>query len=662
MAVAGAMDIVAFDFHVAEKQGGGWSFRCQADGRDSDEGVLDLDLTPGGQLWLAIDRIKKNTCVNDDLRFVGAELWQKLVSGEPGKFFLQRREEKRSSSYFHLRLNLPPALHQLPWETLYDQKTGFLVTNFQHSILRAPPAGIEMPAFEPRASGPLKVLLIIPERSKLPSIDHEVQNLQNIADESSQVVEIARLTGRVNSDQLNEHLTDQSWDVVHYIGHGDIDSEDQVTIRFYNEDGSELMMEAENFATHFTKAKVRLVLLNCCLGDSSSERRSLSGLGPFLIRKRVPSVVAMRYEIPDSAATKFSKFFYQQLLAQKTMGRVDLAVDYAREALYRNQQSTGTRSFVTPVLYLAPGWQRLFELEPLPGNRPPSPILSGSRPSAPVVSVPADLLQALKERRCIVVAGPSILTAGAVRSQPPPPGPCELAEFLANDPEDPYPNPDDLKLCECDRQWLSNQMLQWICGHRARDQRRGELIAAIQKTYDRVPLPESVRNIAEWRVPALFYTFFDGLLENACGSSRSSPTWQVFNSVPHKVSVPEDTSAMRMLVLVRGTVCEDDSLVLTDEDHERLWDQIAEMDRKLDAKVKRAKHCVLFLGVDPRDPLIHRLGQQILESGPNRKQGPTYFVCPSHTVTDNVYWSKYRVQWIHESLDAVLPLLTQSAQ
>jgi hypothetical protein len=380
------------------------------------------------------------------------------------------------------------------------------------------------------------------------------------------------------------------------------------------------------------------------------------------MRKQIPAVVAMRFEIRDTAASRFSKLFYQHLLGERTVGRVDLAVDYARNALYLNQQSTGIRSFITPVLYLAPGWGQVFQFEPppKPTTAPPPP----PPPPAPPVTLPAELVRALKERRCIVVADHHLLAAGALRSHPPPPGPRELAERLANDPADPYPQPEDLKLCDQGNTWLSDQLLQWVCAHRARNQRRGELIGVIQSTYEHALVPELMQAVAGWNLPALFYTFFDGLLERACEATGGAPAWQVFNRVPNRIkSLDEHTaSAPGILVLVRGTVREDGSLVLTEEDHEQLWNQIPRIDRKLDAEVKRANRCVLFLGTDPRDPLIHRLAQQILDSGQNRKQGPTYFVCPAHTATDEVYWSKYRVEWIHKDLEAVIPQLSGAAK
>jgi hypothetical protein len=186
-------------------------------------------------------------------------------------------------------------------------------------------------------------------------------------------------------------------------------------------------MPAEVFATLFNGRTVRLVVLNCCLGASPSAAGTLSGLGPYLMRSGVPAVVAMRYEVPDVVSVKFANEFYRNLLTGREPGRVDRAVERARLSVHLSQTETTVRGFVTPVLYLAPGRERLFApaVRPAETRRAPAPV--------PVrVKIPDDLLQALRERRCVPVLGPGLLALGAVRSEPPPPGPRDLARKLAD--------------------------------------------------------------------------------------------------------------------------------------------------------------------------------------------------------------------------------------
>ena len=128
----------------------------------------------------------------------------------------------------------------------------------------------------------------------------------------------------------------------------------------------------------------------------------------------MPAVVAMRYEIPDRVALRFADEFYRMLLTGPQPGRVDQAVESARSLIYGNEPGT-LRGFITPVLYLAEGHERLFVLAP--PSRSVAPVVTelGSAPRRDVI-LPDDLLDALRENRCIPVIGPGLFTAGR--------GPC----------------------------------------------------------------------------------------------------------------------------------------------------------------------------------------------------------------------------------------------
>src|SRR6185369_3486057 len=150
---------------------------------------------------------------------------------------------------------------------------------------------------------------------------------------------------------------------------------------------------------------VRLAVLNCCLGDFPSPKRNLSGLGPLLMQAGVPAVVAMRYEIPDTVAIRFSKVFYRALLDPKEPGRVDLAMEQARQSLFLNGRDGSLRGFITPVLHLAGGCEHLFHLQPAPEVAPPT-VPESSRPERAGASLlPAELVEALREGRCVPEIG-----------------------------------------------------------------------------------------------------------------------------------------------------------------------------------------------------------------------------------------------------------------
>src|SRR5262249_44719654 len=137
-----------------------------------------------------------------------------------------------------------------------------------------------------------------------------------------------------------------------------------------NTDNGDQWVNGEIFSTFFRGTVPRLVVLNCCYGGAEGSFRTLSGVGPFLLRAGVPAVVAMQYEIPDKVAIKFAENFYGELLDGRVPGRIDSALTAGRLALYQNQTKERPQSFVTPVLYLAAGHELILELSAAPKPEP----------------------------------------------------------------------------------------------------------------------------------------------------------------------------------------------------------------------------------------------------------------------------------------------------
>jgi CHAT domain-containing protein len=58
---------------------------------------------------------------------------------------------------------------------------------------------------------------------------------------------------------------------------------------------------------------LRLVVLNSCEGAKGSDTNIFSSTSSILMRRGVPAVVAMQYEITDRAAIEFSQVFYEDI-------------------------------------------------------------------------------------------------------------------------------------------------------------------------------------------------------------------------------------------------------------------------------------------------------------------------------------------------------------
>ncbi|MFL6293684.1 MAG: TIR domain-containing protein [Thermoanaerobaculia bacterium] len=612
-------------------------------------------------------------CSEDDLKEIGISLWTGLMTGsepgpaEPGRplrapvgelFEALKQESGASSARYLFRLSLPhPRLELLPWEALYfddyEGGAGFLACHPDYAVVRSPVAKLRAPSQPSPVHGQLRILAVIPEGSGL-DVDREWRQLNRAVEPIREQVHLERLDDRVTPDRLAETLKSAHWDVVHFIGHGQQMEGGRATVRLNSADADEpeKWIDGESFGNLFIGRDVRLVVLNCCQGATPSLQRRMSGLGPFLLRAGVPAIVAMRYEMPDVEAIRFSERLYQELLTGDAPGRVDLAVESARESLERNQSFGAARPFVTPVLFLA-GSEHLFALEP--ARRPAVVVVTPPPQPAAAPALPERLIRALRDGRCVPVVGPRVLTAGALRAGAPTADVRQLARTLAGSP---YSRERDFKLCEAAGDWMDALLLQWVCGLAKKRLELYELMQTIQDAYASCQPPAILSLMTEWSVPGVFYLHFDGLLEEAFAASRR-PVRVVYG-----VDEQVPTGTAPLLVHVRGSHRKAESIVLTEEDHEALWDRVGKMTPEITNLVRGHNgRSLLFLGVNPRDPLVRRLFSKLLEGWSDKLRGPIFFLCREEE-KDDPYWEAKchpsPFQWIEGELESFVPAVTRA--
>jgi tetratricopeptide (TPR) repeat protein len=105
--------------------------------------------------------------------------------------------------------------------------------------------------------------------------------------------------------------------------------------------------------------------LNSCEGARGSESDAFSSTAATLVRRGVPAVVAMQYEVTDRAAIEFSRDFYEALADSLP---VDAAVTEARAAVSMDS----ILEWGTPVLYMHSPDGRVFDvLAAAPREHPP---------------------------------------------------------------------------------------------------------------------------------------------------------------------------------------------------------------------------------------------------------------------------------------------------
>ncbi|HEX4964686.1 MAG TPA: CHAT domain-containing protein [Thermoanaerobaculia bacterium] len=620
---------------------------------------LDLDLADR-HLMEALDDVECGTCSKETLREVGARLWSALMAGAVGELFEAVRKEREDGVRYLLCLHVEDRpLDLLPWEALYedDPRGGarFLATHPAYAIVRTPLAG-EPPGEPPPLTGPLHVLAVIPSGSGL-DVTREVKNLEDCVARVSERVVLERLAGQVTPSRLRDKLRAGPWDVFHFIGHGQqSEKSGRTEVRLNSEEAldEDFWLDGETLADLFKGAGLRLAVLNCCQAGTPVEGRRLSGVGPSFLAAGVPAVVAMRYEIGDREANTFARELYQELLAGREPGRVDRAVESARELLNVNQPEDVGRPFITPLLFLS-GSPRIFDLAS-PAASPSPSVLAASAAAAPRITVcapaefPATLVRVLAAGQCVPVIGPRVLSAGAVRSDPPASDLRQLAGTLAQ--RFSYPRSRDFDLCAAGGDWMDTFLLQWVCQLVQACNRPRDLVAAIEDVYRGALPPAVLSHVAGWNVPGLFYLHFDGLLEEAF--AERSRRVRVVQGVD--AAVPQGD--LPLLVHVRGSFRDPASLVLTEDDHNDLWDRIGRMSQEIVNLVRGYDgRSLFFLGVSPRDPLVKRLFSKLIEGWHERARGPLFFLCSGEEKGD-CFWNQAQVEWIDADLEAVVEGLT----
>ena len=581
------------------------------------------------------------------------QLWQGLIAGDVGTLYLRAwRKGLADGRHFHLRLSLPHDLEHLPWEALYSEHdNSFLATREQFCVIRTGVNPFEPAPARPAERGRPSFLIVAPETPGL-DLAREVRSIQEQVGSLGDLAEVRVIEGRVTVRSLSRTIKERSWDVVHFAGHGRLNEGNEAELQLHDEKGDEHWVDADQFATLFNNSGVRLIVLNCCRAAAAGGARTVAGLGPILIGRRVAAVVAMQYEIADHVAIRFAEQFYQELLTGRWPGRVDLAIESTRVALFQSASRENQRGFVTPSLFLAPGGEQLFALPKVERDRidpEPNPEVRVEGETARDVQIPRELIEAIRDRRCIPVLGPGILAAPAFRDAAPPML-RELARIAAKAAE--YGEDADFELLKGAGEWLERPIFHRVCQHfRAEKARAFKLSKLLEDTFRPLKPSPSLLALAQWNVPGYICLTFDGLLERALKDSGRS-----FVAMGLDDSAPSEMERTRLVNLcgVWGERA-NRAPALTERDFERLWDRLAKPpDWLMNLITAVDGRSLLFLGAHPRDPLARRLASKLLATGVAEAAGPVYFASVAHQPADDAYWKEFGMEWLDIAPSALI--------
>ncbi|HET7738036.1 MAG TPA: CHAT domain-containing protein, partial [Tepidiformaceae bacterium] len=303
-----------------------------------------------------------------------------LPSDIRGRYVVSREKAAAQGKGLRLKLRVrPPELAALPWEFLYDpDEADYICLSRSTPLVRY----LEMPgAAQPLAiAPPLRVLAMVSSPSDMQSLD-TARERQRVDEAMKDLVAAGRVELHWLEGQTWRHLQEAMWGgpwhVFHFIGHGGFDTNSESGLLVLADDqGRAHKMTAEQVALLLNDHEsLRLVLLNSCDGARAGDEDIFSSSAATLIRRGIPAVLAMQYEITDAAAIEFSRTFYR---ATAHGMPVDAAVAEARRAIRIGLG--GSLEWGTPVLYMRSGDGRLFDLQgdpvavATPPEEPPPPM------------------------------------------------------------------------------------------------------------------------------------------------------------------------------------------------------------------------------------------------------------------------------------------------
>lgn len=624
-------------FALLREADGLFSVHPQVDGAEQESFAFDFEIRAVAG---ALQRIEEGISSRDDLNEIGSRLWHAICPRAIRELITRAVANEEPVT---LRLDLPVEgqLDGLPWEALFDISMNQPLGCAKSFVLmRTPPCDAPLKAWKRTRTGAVRVLVVVPEASNL-RVDYEVTNLERLARSlTDDRITMEVLSGRVTIDVLDRKLAQESWDILHFIGHGNSDADGEVSIRLNGDErDSERWLDALTFAQLVANRHLQLAFLNCCLGAAPAKSRTLSGLGPHLARTaRVPAIVAMRYEILDSDSIRFAETFYRELLSGEAPGRVDKAVQSGRWALLINPGEL-TRGFATPVVYLEQGREQLFDVAEVIGRV----VLNRH-----LVDLPRKLLNKFNEGLCIPFIGPGLHAADLQRHPGAPacaPSLFQVVKTMAD--ESDYPERAEVTFAETAGDGFVIGIMARVFQHYQRVNGRPDLIKKLRKVCQRDTVPEAIARIAAWTAPGYIYSHFDGLLEEALERSGKRP--RSVNTFGKDVAA----KANPLLLNLRGTFRE--AVVLTERDHESRMEELAKADPDVvDLLAGEQDRAVLFIGVSPRDPIVRRICSKHLERTEGTMQGPRFFVIPQPSPPDEAYWQTFDIHWITaDPLDVV---------
>ncbi|AFZ13688.1 heterocyst differentiation protein HetF [Crinalium epipsammum PCC 9333] len=293
---------------------------------------------------------------------LGQELYNALFKGSLRESWLIAQaiaENQHSVLRLHLGLK-GSRLSRLPWEVLHAgdrplatrADVAFSRYQLSTSLKRNPQSA----AYE--ENQPIKILMVIaaPTDKETLKLKQEANHLQaELRDSSPQDSPIIQLTilEQPGREQLSIALEQGRYQIFHYAGHSNLGVAGGDLYLVSAKSGLSEVLNGDDLAGLLVNNGVQLAVFNSCRSaDTATSDPADNGteqnLVQALIKRGIPSVLAMAERIPDEVALTLTRLFYRNL---KQGYPIDLSLSRARQGLI-SAYGSNQLYWALPVLYL----------------------------------------------------------------------------------------------------------------------------------------------------------------------------------------------------------------------------------------------------------------------------------------------------------------------
>jgi hypothetical protein len=246
------------------------------------------------------------------MKEVGATLFEHAITGPVREFYYKcQGQADQQGKGVRWRLSLDPSVGNLPWEFMYLQDE-FLALNPRSPIVRYQ-RGPRVRRRE--AEHLLRVLVVIASpRRNTARYGAEKQRIHDalLPLDHAGSGDVGIIEGPDTWERLINKLLPNQTHILHFIGHGAFDEDNSEGVLVMEDaDGKAVRIDSERLRVLVQgKSRLRLVVLNSCLGTEGDESLPFSSMAAGLVRSGIPAVMHRRCASGSTPESRTAPTFY----------------------------------------------------------------------------------------------------------------------------------------------------------------------------------------------------------------------------------------------------------------------------------------------------------------------------------------------------------------